>query len=93
VTVPVDVSNPAEQVFLILFGTGIGYRPYFRTDLLAQVGGQNCEITFAGPQGSLAGVDQVNVRLSQNLAGRGEIEITLITQEGATANPVKINLK
>lgn len=93
VATPIEVSNPAEQVFLILFGTGIGYRPYFRTDLLAQVGGQNCEITFAGPQGSLVGIDQVNVRLPQNLAGRGEVEIVLTTREGAMANPVRINLK
>ncbi len=93
VAVPLDVSNPAEQVFLVLFGTGIGYRPNFRTDVLVNVANQLCEIFYAGRQGSLAGLDQVNVLLPRTLAGRGEADIQLTTAEGGAANVVKLNLK
>ena len=93
VSVPLDVSNPAEQVFLILFGTGTGYLQHFRTDLNLTIANQSCEIVYAGPQGSFYGLDQVNVLLPTTLAGRGEAEIRLTTPEGGAANVVKLNLK
>jgi len=46
---------------------------------------------FAGAQDNLAGLDQINVRLSRNLIGRGEVSVVLIA-DGKTANPVKINI-
>jgi uncharacterized protein (TIGR03437 family) len=93
VSVPLDVSNPAEQVFLILFGTGIGCRLHFRTDLEVKVANQVCEISFAGAHGSLVGLDQVNVKLPVALAGSGEVDVALATAEGGAANVVKIHLK
>lgn len=45
-----------------------------------------------GPQGSYAGLDQVNVVLPRSLAGRGEVDV-LLTVDGRAANPAKINIK
>ncbi|MGH9671628.1 MAG: hypothetical protein ACRD44_00470, partial [Bryobacteraceae bacterium] len=41
--------------------------------------------------GEFAGLDQVNLRLSASLAGRGEVDIVL-TVDGKTANVVRVNI-
>ena len=47
---------------------------------------------YAGAQGDFVGLDQVNVRLSNALAGRGEIDVVLTVNPKA-ANTVRINVK
>jgi uncharacterized protein (TIGR03437 family) len=91
VAVPIDVSNTAEQVFVILFGTG------FRNigsvaEAVVKIGGQDAEVSFAGAQGGLEGLDQLNVRVARILAGRGEVDVALVAG-GRSANIVKINVK
>ncbi len=89
--IPIDVGPASNQVFLILFGTGIrsnGSLP----NLNATIGGVNSEVLFAGPQGGFVGLDQINLRLPRILAGRGDVDVVL-TVDGKTANPVKINVK
>ncbi|MGH9936926.1 MAG: hypothetical protein ACREAM_11815, partial [Blastocatellia bacterium] len=89
--VPIDISDPAEQVFLILNGTGIRGRSSL-SSVAAQVGGVDAEVLFAGPQSEFVGLDQVNLRLPRGLAGRGEVNVVL-TVDGKTANTVRINVK
>jgi uncharacterized protein (TIGR03437 family) len=91
VAVPIDLSNAAEQVFLILYGTGLRGRSAL-SGVATTVGGTACETLYAGAQGSLAGLDQVNVRLPRSLAGRGEVEV-LFTADGKAANAVRVNFK
>ena len=91
ISVPLDLSSATDKVFLILFGTGIRYR----TSLLgvsAKIGGLNAEVTFAQAQGSLVGVDQVNVRIPPNLGGRGEVNLEL-SVDAKPSNIVKVNIK
>ncbi len=40
--------------------------------MTAKIGGVDAQVVFAGPQGEFAGLDQVNLRLPDGLAGRGE---------------------
>jgi uncharacterized protein (TIGR03437 family) len=91
VAVPIDLSNPAEQVFLILYGTGIRGRT-MNGLVTATVGRTNAEVLFAGPQGSLAGLDQVNLRLPRTLIGRGEVDVAL-TIDGKAANVVRVAIR
>jgi uncharacterized protein (TIGR03437 family) len=49
-------------------------------------------VLFAGAQGTLAGLDQVNVQLPRSLAGRGEVDVVLMA-DGKTANVVRVNFK
>jgi uncharacterized protein (TIGR03437 family) len=91
VAVPIDVGNPAEQVFLLAFGTGIGGLGNF-VSYLTKIGGETVETVFVGPQGSFAGLDQVNLRLPQILAGRGTVDVAL-TVDGKQANTVQINIR
>ena len=51
-----------------------------------------CDTLYAGAQGSLVGLDQVNVRLPRSLAGRGEVEVSF-TADGKAANVVRVNFK
>jgi uncharacterized protein (TIGR03437 family) len=91
VTAPIELGNANEQVFLILFGTGWRNRSSLAA-LTATIGGAPVEALFAGAQGSLFGLDQLNLRLPPTLAGRGEVEV-VVRVENQTANTVKVNFK
>lgn len=88
VSVSIDLGPSTDQVFLILYGTGIRYR----SNLTAQIGGMAAQVSFAGAQGSLVGLDQVNVLLPRSLIGRGEVDVVL-TVDGKAANTVKVSIK
>jgi uncharacterized protein (TIGR03437 family) len=91
VAVPIDLSNEAEQVFLLLSGTGIRNHSGL-VNVRAKVGSENAEVTFAGAEGILPGVDQVDLRLQPSLRGRGEVSVEL-SVDGRAANTVRIKLK
>jgi uncharacterized protein (TIGR03437 family) len=90
VVAPTDLSSANEQVFLILYGTGVRHRGALNA-VSVSVGGVDSEVLFAGAQGALAGLDQVNVRLARSLAGRGDVDVVL-TVEGQPANTVRVNI-
>jgi len=91
VAVPIDLGADTDQVFLLLFGTGIRGRSVLAA-VNARAGDAPAEVLYAGPQGEFAGLDQVNVRLPRSLAGRGELDVVLAV-DGKTANPVRIRVK
>jgi uncharacterized protein (TIGR03437 family) len=88
---PIDLGPQTDQVFLILFGTGLRNRTSL-SNVSSTAGGLASDVLFAGPQSDFVGLDQVNVKLPRALAGRGEIEVNL-TADGKAANPVRINVK
>ena len=88
---PIDLGPPTDEVFLVLFGTGLRGRPSLAS-VAARVGGVAAEVLYAGGQGQFAGLDQINLRLGRELAGRGEVEVTL-TVEGQAANEVRVNVR
>lgn len=88
---PLDLGPDGDELFLILFGTGIRNR--FRlADARAGIGGANAEVLFAGPQGDFAGLDQVNLRVPRLLAGRGDADIVL-SIDNRLVNVVRVNIK
>lgn len=88
---PVDLGPEADQVFLVLFGTGVRGRSSLSA-LTAKVGGLATVPTFAGAQGAFVGVDQINLPLARTLAGRGEVQIEL-TADGKAANVVTVTIQ
>ena len=90
VPVPIDLGPATDQVFLILYGTG--FRAAGTANTSMTIGGQNAQVSFAGPQGAFAGLDQVNVLLPRSLAGSGAVNIVL-TASGQTANTVNISVE
>lgn len=91
VTIPIDLGPTTDQVFLVLFGTGLRYRSALSA-VSANIGGTDTTVTFAGAQGFFVGLDQVNIRLPRTLLGRGEIDLFLKV-DNKTSNTVKINVK
>jgi uncharacterized protein (TIGR03437 family) len=95
VALPLDLGSESDQLFLVLFGTGFRNRnPADPITLRAGGGATAVElpVLFAGAQGSLVGLDQLNARLPRSLAGRGEVELNL-TVSGKAANVVRVNIK
>jgi uncharacterized protein (TIGR03437 family) len=90
VPVPVNLGPPTDQVFLILYGTG--FRSAGTANTTVTIGGQNAQVSFSGPQGAFAGLDQVNVLLPRSLAGKGSVNIVL-TASGQTADTVNISVQ
>jgi uncharacterized protein (TIGR03437 family) len=91
VPIPIDLGPETDQVFLILFGTGIRGRTALSA-VTARIGGTDSEVLFAGSQTDFVGLDQVNLRLDRTLIGRGEVDISLKVDR-QTANVVNVKTK
>jgi uncharacterized protein (TIGR03437 family) len=87
----VDLGAESDQVFLVLFGTGIRFRDSSGV-VAATVGGEPAEVLYAGSQNEYVGVDQVNLRLARSLAGRGEVDI-VVRVDGQASNAVRVNVR
>jgi uncharacterized protein (TIGR03437 family) len=91
VAVPIDLGPPAEQVFLVLYGTGMRNRSSLSAAQLV-VGGTTLGVEFLGNQGSFVGLDQLNALIPRSLIGRGQVNVQL-TVDGKPANVVHINIR
>lgn len=91
VSVPIDLGVASDQVFLLAYGSGIRGRSALSA-LTVMIGGTSVTVDYAGPQGDFVGLDQLNIRLPQSLAGRGEVDLA-VTADGATSNTVRIRFK
>jgi uncharacterized protein (TIGR03437 family) len=91
VPVPIDLGAATDQVFLVLYGTGWRGRSDL-SSVTCTIGGVNGTLNYAGAQGTLIGLDQINALLPRSLAGRGDVEIAL-TVDGKQANPVKVQIR
>jgi uncharacterized protein (TIGR03437 family) len=88
VPLPIDLGPEGDQVFLILFGTGIrGRSP---AQVVCTIGGVATEVPFAAAQGGLVGLDQLNIgAVSRSLIGRGTVDL-IINVDGKEANKVQV---
>ncbi|MBS1791232.1 MAG: hypothetical protein JST85_26205 [Acidobacteria bacterium] len=91
IAVPIDLGAETDQIFLILYGTGIRGRSSLTATTVA-VGGTDASVIFAGAQGDYVGLDQINVLLPRSLGGRGDVDVAL-TVDGQMANVVRIYIK
>jgi uncharacterized protein (TIGR03437 family) len=87
--VPIDVGTGSDQVFLILYGTGL--RSHAQP-VTAAIGTTPATVAFAAAQGTFVDEDQVNVLVPQSLRGAGRVNVVL-TVDGQAANPVTILIK
>jgi gluconolactonase len=91
VSVPIDLGPETDQVFLLLYGTGIMFRSSI-SNVSLKIGGADAQVDYAGAQNDFQGLDQLNAQLPRNLAGRGEVVLELVV-DGQAANTVRINVK
>jgi uncharacterized protein (TIGR03437 family) len=85
---PIDLGNPLDRTYLLLFGTGIRGRSALTT-VAVTVGGENALVEYAGAQSEYPGLDQVNAVLPNDLKGRGLVDLVL-TVESKPANTVQL---
>ena len=85
--IPIDLGSEQDQVYLILFGTGLGGGTASVT-----IDGVNVPVAvFAAPD--FIGLDQCNVGpIPRSLSGRGSVNVVL-TVDGRTANTVQVSIK
>jgi len=62
------------------------------TNVRATVGGIASTVSYVGSQNQFAGLDQINVLIPRELAGRGEVDVTLAV-DGRPANTVRVKIK
>ena len=87
--VPIDLGADPERVYLLLYATGARHCDY----VSANIGGVDAGFFPAVAQSQFAGLDQVNVLLPRQLAGRGDVDLTLHSVCGRTSNAVRISIK
>ncbi len=91
VPVPIDLGAIDDRIFLSLFATGVRGRSSLDA-VRAIINGVEAPVSYAGDQGSFAGLDQINIELPRALVGSGLVEVMLIV-DGQIANVVQINIK
>lgn len=91
VALPIDLGPASEQVYLILYGTGIRLHSNL-SNVTATIGGTPATVTYAGAQNDFVGLDQVNVLIPRSLIGRGLVDVGL-NVEGKPANTLKVSIK
>ncbi|HEX5689212.1 MAG TPA: ThuA domain-containing protein, partial [Roseiflexaceae bacterium] len=62
VPLPLEFTAPDEELFLVLFGTGLRAHSGL-TNVSLRVGGTSLPILYAGAQGEFLGLDQVNAQI------------------------------
>ncbi|HZS07346.1 MAG TPA: NF038122 family metalloprotease [Blastocatellia bacterium] len=88
---PLDLNTAADEVFLVLFATGLRHHQGL-SSVSVRIGGVEAPVLYAGPQQYFVGLDQINVRLPRSLSGRGELDLVL-TADGREANHVRIHVR
>lgn len=98
---PIDLSPVGDRVFLLLFFTGTARATDPNNDGNRQesvrllLGGTAVTPDFAGAQGGLVGLDQMNVELPRSLIGLGRVSLSIGatgTGGGVSSNLVEIEI-
>jgi uncharacterized protein (TIGR03437 family) len=93
----IALGPEGERVFLILFLSGISRAPDPNSDnnrnesVHLLLGGAELTPDYAGAQGALVGLDQMNVEIPRSLLGRGQISLAA-SAPGATSNLAAIEI-
>ncbi|MFN7928547.1 MAG: SUMF1/EgtB/PvdO family nonheme iron enzyme [Blastocatellia bacterium] len=91
VALPITISSDSENVFLLLFGTGIRGRDS-KNNVTAKIGERTLPVIYAGAQGFYAGVDQLNIFLPRTLPESGVVPIEVYV-DGLSTNQVNVLIK
>lgn len=91
VAMPIDLGGESDQVFLLLYGSGFRHHNGL-AGVTVILGDVETAALFAGEVREYAGLDQLNLRIPRNLAGRGEVDVS-VNVNGHESNRVKIHVK
>ncbi len=91
IATPINLGPEGEQVFLILYGSGLRGVSSL-SGVTCTTGGLATQVLYAGAQGELVGLDQVNVGLPRNLISRGNVSLALMV-DGKPTNIVQLTIQ
>ena len=83
---PITLGGTPRQQYLLLFGTGFRYAYNVRVKL----GGVLLKPVYAGAQGALSGLDQINLVIPPDTRA-GLLELIVIG-DGSASNPVQVQI-
>ncbi len=89
--IAIDLDPPTDNVFLLLFATGVRGRGN-PLNASANIGGVTLPVDYAGAQNEFVGLDQINIQLPPSLKGKGEVDVVLMI-DGVTLNTVRVRIK
>lgn len=98
ITKPIDLGPEGEQVFLILFLSGIRNSSDDNNDgnlnenIRVLIGGIELTPQYAGTQPDFIGLDQINVRIPRELLGRGTVNVSVTGLGFASSNVTEIEI-
>jgi uncharacterized protein (TIGR03437 family) len=87
---PISLGSGSDKTYLVLYGSGL--QAAGTSGVTATVNGVSAPVTFAGQQGTYAGLDQVVLTLPSSLAGKGNVNVQ-VTASGVAANQVQVTIQ
>jgi uncharacterized protein (TIGR03437 family) len=75
--------------FVALFGIGLRFAS---TGMAMTIGTTSVTALFVGPQGTLDGLDQVNLQIPASMAGAGDVNL-IFTMDGKMSNAVRLRIR
>jgi uncharacterized protein (TIGR03437 family) len=88
--VPIDLGDDSDQVYLMLYGTGIRGSSALPS---ATIGGQPVGVLAFAAHSVYAGLDQVNIGpIPRSLRGRGSVAI-VVNVDGKSTNAVTVRIQ
>ncbi|HZU29079.1 MAG TPA: hypothetical protein VFA04_26395 [Bryobacteraceae bacterium] len=91
VPAPIDLGAASDQVWLLLYGTGIRGRSKLSA-VSAQASSVNLQVGYAGAQQQYEGLDQINLLLPHSLAGSGQSNVN-VSVDGQPLNTVYVTFR
>ncbi len=89
--VPINPGSPSDQLYLSLYGSGFANLNAQAVGLASVTHSANSlPVLYAGPQGQIAGLDQINIGLSGLTNNAPYLDLLLFANTGSE-NPVKSN--
>ncbi len=95
---PINLGPEGEKVFIILYPTGLRRVPDPNNDgnrnefTRVIINGLSVVPAYAGPQGSLVGLDQVNVEIPRTLLGSGALDVQIVVTGFGLSNTTGVEL-
>jgi uncharacterized protein (TIGR03437 family) len=91
VGLPVSLGTATDTATLVLYGTGVRYRPS-PTSVTASINGLTLPVQYSGAQPTFVGLDQMNINLPRTLVGAGTVNV-YVTVNGELSNTVTLTIQ
>jgi uncharacterized protein (TIGR03437 family) len=88
---PISLGTATDTATLVLYGTGVRYRPG-PLSVTATINGTTLPVQYSGAQPTWVGLDQMNINLPRTLVGAGVVNL-YVTVNGELSNTVTLTIQ